>query len=40
MQFDGEDQCLISIGGEEKSIIVWDYEPDEVNNEQFFKEML
>ncbi len=29
-------EYLISIGGEEKSIIVWEYDPDEINNAEYF----
>lgn len=39
LQFDRRNENLISIGGEEKSIIVWKYRYDEIKNEWFISQL-
>ena len=39
-KFNFSEDYFISIGGEEKSIIVWKYDPDLVNNDFFISNLL
>lgn len=40
IQFTQDEQYVVSVGGEEKSIILWKYDPDLVNNEYALENIL
>ena len=39
LMFDRNEKYLISIGGEQKSIIIWKYDPQQCKNEWFIKKL-